>query len=759
MVVIITELDEDNKTSVYIPKVSEQPTRVVENYWQWQQTPSPQQWGLSPLSADLQQPHPSWTSVTVAGYERQSDQASSGHQWYPGESSHVPRSDEYHRSQQNQGRSGPMPNQQWHYSHPRNGSVPSTSYGAFAEEPQYRQRHNFFQRPQQNVASSSSTSARDTMFGNNEPQQQPFSEFFQGPQRGVNPTTSATARDTMLGNDQDHLGFGHGNMNGTFRPNTTTANTPAGPSSSGPSTSNLPESSRSRPRTSEMPAPGPSTSNMPSHTTVPSTSGNKELLDDLLTSELKPIVKQVIAKLMGKNKQVLNPTPITTVTPEDQGHHALSPDQQEGEKETDKTQKKQRTKAELVGIEHISFTDLPDPIMRSINEFVSNWNGTYQYTLSDRLSGWRVERKQRVTSRYDSYYRHELSGGFFRSVLEIARFILREEYPNRRQSSAREQNVHINQELQVNNGDNDRANLNLDLNTIPCEVEMEDSQINVAKPEPEHNALEQHREMENSTPQLSPSLQQPRGVLKRKFRNADGEAGGNDNNAQEEFKRQKQNSLEETPNDLSSEGTIEDLGFCSSNGVDNSVSLPITDAPAAIVNDDADQPPQETELDSLVSTVARENNSIPRFLTSPLLDNNLAPTQQESDLQVPPKNDHPALPLPTMEVDSAVGAPVGENNSVPLPDPEAPAPISTSAPDLPASSAADAALNSFMQQLPALEVQLPSGVDDMDFAYGADWAFHESSELINHVDTWDSMEDLQNITNMDYGKEPDDSLP
>ncbi|GKV29989.1 hypothetical protein SLEP1_g38859 [Rubroshorea leprosula] len=446
--VIITSLDEkDNmETHPYTEKEPERTTPSVEEaYWQWQQPPSYHQWGPPPPPADWHQPYSSWASAAAAGYYWQSDQASRP-QWYD-QSFHVPPNYDYYRSQYGAGMSGPTPDQQWHYCHPSGGPFPWCSYGSFVEEPPPKQAYNFCERPQQGVHSTSFPSSRDTMFENFEPQQHPNYDFYQRPQQGVNPTPFASARDATSGNDKEYLWLGPGNMNmaGTSRLNTTTANTPAaGPSRSRPTASHMPGSSRTKPMTSEMPMANIpcASSSTPRQKTMASPAGNKESLDDMLTRELKHIVKQAIGNLMEKSNReggvVFDPTPIRIVLPEeDEDNRPPSPEvgelALEVVEEEPKTQKKQRAKTGLVGIEHLSFSDrLPEPVMQSINDFTSKWKAPYKYTLVERLNGWRLERKQRVNARYDSYYYHEISSGFFRSVIEISRFVLREERPSRR---------------------------------------------------------------------------------------------------------------------------------------------------------------------------------------------------------------------------------------------------------------------------------------------------------------------------------------
>ncbi|GKV05828.1 hypothetical protein SLEP1_g17792 [Rubroshorea leprosula] len=317
----------------------------------------------------------------------------------------------------------------------------------------------------------------------------------------------------------------------------------AGPLQSISTTSDTPRSSGSKQMMPEMPAPGPSKSKkrtsetsgnsnpIPSRSDVPgvssassqtikNTAGKEESLDGIL-------VKEAIATLMGrcsaKNVQMegneqkmqredvdetvpqeqngeeeenvdgkeeaagtgdeesneeLNPAPLNFAVPENCDFNALSLELRESILKATgklKTQVKQRNKACLVGKERTSFNDLPDSVMQMVNNFVA-------------------------------YYYHETSGGFFRSIIEIARFMLREEYPTKGKS-LKEDVVPVDQELQVHNG-RGRSNVDLDLNAALKEGTIGNQVKNGG----------------SSTSQISAPLKPPHKMLKRKIEGRDCEA-------------------------------------------------------------------------------------------------------------------------------------------------------------------------------------------------------------------------------------------
>ncbi|PQQ09987.1 uncharacterized protein Pyn_03413 [Prunus yedoensis var. nudiflora] len=93
-----------------------------------------------------------------------------------------------------------------------------------------------------------------------------------------------------------------------------------------------------------------------------------------------------------------------------------------------------RSRTTLTGDFSVSF-ELPEDFPQDANAetLVQEGSGTPhtlpQLSFSERLQGWRITRRKRVKGIYDMYYRHEKSNASLRSIVEVVRFILYEEYP------------------------------------------------------------------------------------------------------------------------------------------------------------------------------------------------------------------------------------------------------------------------------------------------------------------------------------------
>ncbi|CAB4314927.1 unnamed protein product [Prunus armeniaca] len=93
-----------------------------------------------------------------------------------------------------------------------------------------------------------------------------------------------------------------------------------------------------------------------------------------------------------------------------------------------------RSRTTLTGDFSVSF-ELPEDFPHDANAetLVQERSGTPhtlpQFSFSERLQGWRITRRKRVKGIYDMYYRHENSNVSLRSIVEVVRFILYEEYP------------------------------------------------------------------------------------------------------------------------------------------------------------------------------------------------------------------------------------------------------------------------------------------------------------------------------------------
>ncbi|EXB89992.1 hypothetical protein L484_023645 [Morus notabilis] len=65
------------------------------------------------------------------------------------------------------------------------------------------------------------------------------------------------------------------------------------------------------------------------------------------------------------------------------------------------------------------------------------------YSFSQRLEGWRVERRQRINGRYDTYYHHVESNTSLRSVVEVVNFLLYEENPYKQKTTQNKSNTPV----------------------------------------------------------------------------------------------------------------------------------------------------------------------------------------------------------------------------------------------------------------------------------------------------------------------------
>ncbi|EXC30982.1 hypothetical protein L484_021282 [Morus notabilis] len=65
------------------------------------------------------------------------------------------------------------------------------------------------------------------------------------------------------------------------------------------------------------------------------------------------------------------------------------------------------------------------------------------YSFSRRLKGWRVERRQRINRRYETYYHHVESNTSLRSVVEVVNFLLYEENPYKQKRTQNKSNTSV----------------------------------------------------------------------------------------------------------------------------------------------------------------------------------------------------------------------------------------------------------------------------------------------------------------------------
>ncbi|XP_017976506.1 PREDICTED: uncharacterized protein LOC18599442 [Theobroma cacao] len=159
----------------------------------------------------------------------------------------------------------------------------------------------------------------------------------------------------------------------------------------------------------------------------------------LLTKNLRQVIKHEVKMVKEKEEyQILYPTPISYhVSPE---HISLS---QKVGSSAQQEKKEKRAKATLVGRNNTSFK-LPDECIahamkfeeEKLQKLKDQKDKVCQYSLFERLEGWRIDRKKRPYGvNFDMYFEHEKSKAKFRSVTEVIKFILHGAYPKNKQNS------------------------------------------------------------------------------------------------------------------------------------------------------------------------------------------------------------------------------------------------------------------------------------------------------------------------------------
>ncbi|PON98003.1 hypothetical protein TorRG33x02_063180 [Trema orientale] len=146
-------------------------------------------------------------------------------------------------------------------------------------------------------------------------------------------------------------------------------------------------------------------------------------------------------KAMFPDDTVIDAAPVAYRLPYDYDpRNTIRLDVQSGE-QSQKT--KLRTATVLAGEVSFSFelpNDFPfngsdiDKLLRPGEKGRTTARNERKFLFSERLRGWKVERRQRVNKRYDLYYRHEESGAHLRSVIEVVNFLLYEVNPYKRKT-------------------------------------------------------------------------------------------------------------------------------------------------------------------------------------------------------------------------------------------------------------------------------------------------------------------------------------
>ncbi|EOY09990.1 Uncharacterized protein TCM_025359 [Theobroma cacao] len=160
----------------------------------------------------------------------------------------------------------------------------------------------------------------------------------------------------------------------------------------------------------------------------------------LLTTKLKQVIKQESKMVKEKENEILDPAPISYHIPIDYNYSIPLNPQFDPSVPQEKKEEK-RAKATLVGRYNTSFKLSDDIIAQAMkyeeeklrNSQHQNQNQkACQYSLYERLEGWRIDRKRRPNgTTFDIFFEHEKSKGKFRSVAEVISFILHEAYPKR----------------------------------------------------------------------------------------------------------------------------------------------------------------------------------------------------------------------------------------------------------------------------------------------------------------------------------------